>query len=173
MRKLIIGIAIFLSLVLLTSCDKEISQTEFMKFADECRAQEYYQSCNELVADASTSYYYNHDNIIIFETYTMLEKCHFDNESFESVKTEINENFNVSEITSDYMINGVAYDIYYVEDEDRFYGEYQEFGFIAFNEEKGFIDFYWFYDQDYDPVIDDEDSFDEFFKDNFEWIEKL
>ena len=71
------------------------------------------------------------------------------------------------------MINGVAYDIYYVEDEDRFYGEYQEFGFIAFNEEKGFIDFYWFYDQDYDPVIDDKESFDQFFKDNFDWLEKL
>ena len=173
MRKLITGVAILLAVVLLAGCSKVASQAEFMEFAEECRAQKYYQSCNELVADASTSYYYNHDNDIIFETYTMLEKCQLDDEAFESVREQIKEKFNVSEITSGYMINGVAYDIYYVEDEDRFYGEYQEFGFIAFNEEKGFIDFYWFYDQDYDPVIDDKESFDQFFKDNFDWLEKL
>ena len=173
MRKLITGVAILLAVVLLAGCSKVASQAEFMEFAEECRAQKYYQSCNELVADASTSYYYNHDNDIIFETYTMLEKCQLDDEAYESVRKQIKEKFNVSEITSGYMINGVAYDIYYVEDEDRFYGEYQEFGFIAFNEEKGFIDFYWFYDQDYDPVIDDNESFDQFFKDNFDWLEKL
>lgn len=171
MRKIIIGVIIFLSVLMLVGCNKEISRTDFMEFAEKCRAKEYYQTCNELVAEASTSYFYNHDNGIIFEAYTMLEKCQLNNESFETVKSEINEKLNISEITTGYMIDGVAYDIYYVENEDRFYGEYQEFGFIAFNEEKGFIDFYWFYDQDYDPVIDAEESFDAFFKENFSWLE--
>ena len=85
MRKLITGVAILLAVVLLAGCSKVASQAEFMEFAEECRAQKYYQSCNELVADASTSYYYNHDNDIIFETYTMLEKCQLDDESYESL----------------------------------------------------------------------------------------
>lgn len=174
MRKLITAVAILLVIVLLAGCSKVASQAEFMEFAEECRAQKYYKICNELVADANRSYFYNHDkDIIIFESYTMLEKCRLDNDSFENVKSEINEKLNISEITTGYVIDGVAYDIYYVDDEDRFYGEYQEFGFIAFNEEKDFIDFYWFYDQDYDPVIDNGETFDEFFKDNFAWLEKV
>ena len=167
---------ILLVICSLVGCSKEISKSDFIEFSKKCRAQEYYQSCGKFISDAigevSISFYYNHDNDILFQTYTMLERCKCDFDAFVIIKNNIENGFNMYEIVSDYNINNITYDIYYVEIENRFYSEFKEFGFIAFNEENYYIDFYWFYDQDSDMSIYDAKSFDGFFKTYFNWIGK-
>ena len=153
MKKNTIFILILLLLFGFAGCSKETSKDEFMGFGAECRAEEYYQICNTLTNNASSRFYSNYDNDILFETYTMIEKCECDTNTFNSIKNGIAIEFNTEKIVSDYFIDDIAYDILFVENENRLYGEFQEFGFIAINEEKQYIDFYWFYNQDYDILL--------------------
>lgn len=171
MKKRFKCIMILLLLFSLVGCSKETSQTDFMEFSAKCRAQEYYQICDKLAGDGKTYFYYNHNNDFFFETYTMLEKCECDSDTFKLIKNGVETEFNTNKIVSGYIINDIAYDIFFVENKNRLYGEFQEFGFIAFNEEYHYINFYWFYNQDYDMSIYDTASFDEFFKAHFSWLE--
>lgn len=170
MKKWIKCAIIVLLLLSLAGCRKETTQIEFMEFSEKCRAQEYYQTFSEFLGDVSTSFYYNHENGILFETYTMVEKCKCDTETFNFIKNKIETGFNIYEIVLDYTINDIDYDVFIVENENRLHGEFQEFGFVAFNEKNHYIDIYWFYNQDYDMSIYDATSFDEFYKSSFSWL---
>lgn len=170
MRKRFKTIVILLLLFCLTGCDKKITQADFMAFSEKCRAEDYYQICNELTNDAVTYFYYNHDKGILFETYTMLKRCECDVDIFDTAKSEFLTKFNADNIASDYYINNIEYDIFLVENTNGLYSDFQEFGFVAINDEKHYIDFYWFYNPDYDIRIYDKESFDAFFKENYSWI---
>lgn len=172
MRKYFKCIPVLLLLLSFVGCGKEITQKDFTDFSEKCRAQEYYQSCNEIVSGVDTAFYYNLNSDVLFETYTMLEKCRCDADAFENIKNKTEAEFEMHKIASDYAINDVSYDVFIVENENRQYGEFQEFGFIAFSEENHYIDFYWFYNQDYDMSIYDEASFEEFFEENFSWVKR-
>lgn len=100
----------------------------------------------------------------------MLERCECDSNTFKDIKNYIDTEFNTNKIVSGYYINGNQYDILLVENQNALYGDFKEFGFIAINADNYYIDFYWFYDQDYDMCVDDVTSFDEFYKENFSWI---
>ena len=143
-----------------------------MKFSEKSRAQEYYQKCNKLFSDAEISYYYNYEWLVIFETYTMLQRCKCDTDTFESVKNKIETEFDIYETISGYTINNVDYDVYIIDDEtDEFRHWFEEFGFVAFDEKNNSVDFYWFYDQDNDLRIYDAASFDKFYNSYFSWLE--
>ena len=86
MKKTFKCIVILLLLFSLVGCSKEISQTDFLEFSAKCRAQEYYQTCDKITSDVKSRFYYNHDNGILFETYTMLEKCECDIDTFKFIK---------------------------------------------------------------------------------------
>ncbi len=163
-------IVILLLLFCLTGCNKEITQVDFMAFSEKCRAENYYQTCNEITDGATTYFYYNHNKGILFETYTMLKKCKCDFDVFNTAKSELSTKFNAEVIVWDYCINNIEYDIFWVENTNRLYSDFQEFGFVAINDEKYYIDFYWFYNPDYDNRVYDEESFDAFFKENYSWV---
>ena len=165
--KCIVILFLFLSLV---GCQKEKTQNDFMKFAEECRAKEYYQTVDKFTGDAQASYYYNRNIDFIFKTETMLKKCKFDEQTFKQVVSDIKTDCNFNQLFNDYLFNEAICDIYITKNEITFYRDFKEFGFIAINENNNTIDFYWFYDQDYDMIIDDEESFEEFYLDVFSWV---
>lgn len=150
-------------------CTKETTKDDFMNFSAKCRAEEYYQICDRITNGAGCRFYCNYDKGVLFETYTMVEKCECDDSTFNSIKNSIATEFNTEKIVSNYFIDDIAYNVFLVKNENRLYDEFQEFGFILLSNEKKYIDFYWFYDQDYDMRIYDTLSFDEFFKTNFSW----
>ena len=150
--------------------NRKISHNEFMDFADRCRAFEYYQTCSKFTLDVEQTYHYNHNNGFLFETYTMLGSCLCNSEEFASIKEDVQNKFVLEAVATNFPINNIKYDIYLVENKNRLYGEFQEFGFVAFNAEKNIIDFYWFFDQDNDLKIYDEESFSEFFNTYFSWL---
>ncbi|MGN0526377.1 MAG: hypothetical protein ACI4IF_03000 [Acutalibacteraceae bacterium] len=173
MKKYFKCIVIPLLFLVLVGCNKEITQTDFVEFSKKCGAQEYYQKCDEITRDATTCFHYNNDSSVLFETYTMLERCECNSNTFKDIKNDIDTEFNTNKIVSDYYINGNQYDILLVENQNALYGDFKEFGFIAINADNYYIDFYWFYDQDYDMCVDDVTSFNEFYKENFSWTQQI
>lgn len=99
----------------LTGCTNDVSESRFNEFAEKCEATEFYESCNELTENAQKQYFYDFKSeILIFYTYTMVEKCQFDAVDFAQLRTNINSRFNTELISDNYSINGCAYEIYLV-----------------------------------------------------------
>lgn len=172
MKIVIKSVIIALLVLSLCGCSNDVSESKFNSFAERCEATEYYKSCNELTENAQKEYFYDFNiEILIFYTYTMVEKCEFDNTDFSKFKENLKSEFNLELISDSYPINGFEYEIYLVkyDDLDSHFCSYHKFGFIAVDEENLRADFYWFYNQDYDPCITDEASFDDVFNVYFDW----
>ena len=172
MKILIKSVIITLLIFSLCGCSNDVSESRFNSFAERCEATEYYKSCNEITENAQKQYFYDFNvEILIFYTYTMVEKCEFDSTDFSQFKEDLNSEFNPELISDSYSINGFDYEIYLVkyDDWDSPFCEFHKFGFIAVDEVNLRADFYWFYNQDYDLCITDEASFDDVFNMYFEW----
>lgn len=172
MKIIIKSVIIALLVFSLCGCNNDVSESKFNNFAVKCEATEYYKSCNELIKNAQKQYFYDFEiEMLIFYTYTMVEKCEFDSMDIPQLKEDLNSEFNPELISDSYSINGFDYEIYLVkyDDWDSPFGAFHKFGFIAVDEENSRADFYWFYNQDYDPYITDEASFDDVFNMYFDW----
>ncbi len=155
----------------LSSCSQKITTEQFMQFAENIGANDYYKICNEIIGEAESSLFFNRDNDLIFKTETMVKKCFLETAEFEKIEKTLFNEFCLTEITKDYLIDGNKFDVYYVINETSITTDYKNFGFIAISEYDKCIYFYWFSNPDYDNLITNAEAFDEFYKSEFDWLD--
>ncbi len=174
MRKLLAVIILSLLLAsILTGCNHISTAEDFNDFAAECSAQEFYDLCYVYAEKGECSYFYNLDNTIIFKTYTMALMSNYDNENYNLIKNQIKENLKLTTISTQSLIRGKTYEVYFIENEHHAdgYGQFNEFGFITLNDEEMCIEYYWFSDQDYDDHIYTEEDFCKFYNYAYSWLD--
>ncbi len=170
MKKLLSVILIISFTFTFAGCQKEVTKSDFMSFSKECLAENYYDICDNFLDENNCKYFYNEDEYFVFIAYTMALVYSCDSNEFEQVKSDIAENFDTYTLVEETQIDDNSYEILYVKDDNRQYGGFKEFGFIAMNKNQNEIRFYWFYDQDYDVTLISKERFDEFYKMYFDWL---
>ena len=187
MKKVYFSVASLLIVCLLSSCAKKTTAVDFYEFAKEFCATEFYEMCEELVyvtqgtdengdfwniESGITEYHYNLDKSLLWVDATMVKICHYSKDGYKAIKQTILDTWELRKLSEEYAINGINSTVYYVGDIEHEYGEYKDFGFVTLSDEKDCIYFFWFYNQDYDGLINSEAAFDEFYKLKFDWFEE-
>lgn len=170
MKRNICLILAFTLLFLFSSCQKEVEKDVFISFSKECLAESYYDICGNFLDENKCKYFYNEDEYFVFIAYTMALVYSCESGEFKQVKSQIAESFDTYTLVEETQIDDNSYEILYVKDDNRQYGGFKEFGFIAMNKNQNEIRFYWFYDQDYDLTLINKERFDEFYKMYYDWL---
>ena len=185
-------IALLVALILcfigcFSECTKGTTEVDFYEFAKEYCATEFYEMCEELVyvvqgtdengdfwniESGITEYHYNLDKSLLWIDATMVKICYYSKDGYKAIKQTMLDTWELRKLAEEYAINGIDSTVYYVGDTEHEYGEYKDFGFVALCDEKDCIYFFWFYDQDYDGLVNSEATFDEFYKLEFDWFEE-
>lgn len=92
MKKLVSIFLVVATIFTFTGCQKEATKTDFIKFANNCLAEKYYDICYSFLDDNKSKYYYNEADLI-FPTYTMALIYSCDSDEFKEIKSNITENF--------------------------------------------------------------------------------
>ena len=178
--------SVILAVISLAGCVKETTEVDFYEFANEYLATEYYEMCDDLVyvtegvdengefwniESGIAEYHYNLDNSLIWTTATMAKICYYSEDAYEGIKRTMLDSWGLHKIADEYTINRTKSEVYYVNNIEHKYGGSKDFGFVALSDEKDCIYFFWFYDQDYDVLINSEAKFNEFYKTEFRWFE--
>lgn len=185
-------IALIVALILcfigcFSGCTKQITDVDFYEFAKECYATEFYEMCDELyyvkqkgigenfmvdIENGITEYHCNEEWHLLWPSFTMVKFCQYSRDGYESVKQTITDTWELRELVDGYKINSMDSTVYYVCNTEHQYGEYKDFGFVALCDEKLCVYYFWFYNQDNDYPVTEENEFDEFYKNEFAWFEE-
>lgn len=154
----------------LSGCGIKRNVDEFNDFAMDCYATDYYNWCNDLNVDCEKKYHYNLDSSLIFVTYTMVLKCNYTPEDFETICNKLDKETKIRTVVNECKFKDKVFDVYYVENDNRTYSEFQEFGFILVNKDLQQIDYCWFFDPDNDIGVFSEQSFCNFYELYYDWL---
>lgn len=158
--KKIICVTLSLCFIVLcfTGCAKETTKEEFMQFAHESQATQFYKACLDFADAKNITYLKDKKNKLFFITDTLCCACEYTEENFKKALDGISNGTASLMDVPGYEINGEKYTVSVINNKRPVYGPQKDFGLIAVSEENPKVLYFWYFDMDNSKWITEGDK---------------